>query len=453
MISGQLSLALVALVHLGFVFTCHGYTVNTEQCNYKIDYFACINELGRMQGGPNSNSASCYEKAIARCVIPSKDITTEAIQAWPLDLQSEERVTITQWLSGMEPAIEYLKAGAGKSHYWLDYKGNLLYELPLTSKMRKATRPFVWALCLKAKFNAANAEFEEAFSEIMACYKFGTHLTGPRSVLEQSAGIATCMIAVDTAFQVLDRTVVPTDRLRDFQKILDRSGNSRVVVNFKFEEFAAKDVLQKIFSSNSTERQDNQSQFSAEEVKLPDDILIMRSDAIEYYGNTWRTVGCEEANRLIDEVFLYLNKVNNLSPFDLNQRREKPNEALWEMTGKNPVVRSLIAGYAFDRVIKISRRANASTDALITTLALLRYRNTKGRYPLALKDLIDAGLLSRIPPDPYSNKALVYKLTESDFILYSVGADFDDDGGISTADWGEAKEGGDMVFWPVKAKP
>ena len=50
--------------------------------------------------------------------------------------------------------------------------------------------------------------------------------------------------------------------------------------------------------------------------------------------------------------------------------------------------------------------------------------------------------------DPYSDKPLVYKRLDNSFTLYSLGADFDDDGG-TPSNWGEGDKGGDAVFWPV----
>jgi hypothetical protein len=51
--------------------------------------------------------------------------------------------------------------------------------------------------------------------------------------------------------------------------------------------------------------------------------------------------------------------------------------------------------------------------------------------------------------DPYSDGPLVYRRQGGDFILYSFGADFDDDGGVHSR-WGDSHQGGDQVFWPVQ---
>jgi hypothetical protein len=55
--------------------------------------------------------------------------------------------------------------------------------------------------------------------------------------------------------------------------------------------------------------------------------------------------------------------------------------------------------------------------------------------------------------DPFSDKPLVYRKTDDDFILYSAGYNFKDDGG----EYGRNRSGeisrwmdnGDTVFWPL----
>ena len=51
--------------------------------------------------------------------------------------------------------------------------------------------------------------------------------------------------------------------------------------------------------------------------------------------------------------------------------------------------------------------------------------------------------------DPYSEKPLVYRPMDGDFILYSLGEDFEDDDGTPST-WGMGEEGGDQVFWPAR---
>ena len=51
--------------------------------------------------------------------------------------------------------------------------------------------------------------------------------------------------------------------------------------------------------------------------------------------------------------------------------------------------------------------------------------------------------------DSCSEGSLVYRQTEDDFILYSIGEDFIDNGGTH-CESGFGEDGGDYVFWPVQ---
>ena len=96
-------------------------------------------------------------------------------------------------------------------------------------------------------------------------------------------------------------------------------------------------------------------------------------------------------------------------------------------------------------------RIIASRRAINTILAVKIYQKEKGTLPDSLESLMNAGYLQKLPDDPYSAEPLVYVRQGESFILYSQGADFDDDGGVEQADdsWGQDRKGGDRRFWPV----
>jgi hypothetical protein len=92
-------------------------------------------------------------------------------------------------------------------------------------------------------------------------------------------------------------------------------------------------------------------------------------------------------------------------------------------------------------------------EATLTILALLRWQSDRREYPATLDDLVGAGYLKLLPQDPFSDKPLVYRRTDGDFVLYSLGPNFVDDGGESGKDrkgrprmWSDE---GDVVFWPL----
>ena len=108
---------------------------------------------------------------------------------------------------------------------------------------------------------------------------------------------------------------------------------------------------------------------------------------------------------------------------------------------------------AVDRASDIAYRGRALHQATVTVLALKQWRLEKNEYPANLDELVTAGYLKELPMDPYTDKPLIYKKTDDNFTLYSVGPNFKDDGGESGKDdKGRVKkwrDNGDTVFWPV----
>lgn len=80
-------------------------------------------------------------------------------------------------------------------------------------------------------------------------------------------------------------------------------------------------------------------------------------------------------------------------------------------------------------------------------LALRAYKARFGKYPRTLRDL-RSGIGWELPADPFTSKDLVYKPVGGGFILYSVGYDLVDNGGVPLQPRGQAKPSGDIA-WKV----
>jgi hypothetical protein len=98
------------------------------------------------------------------------------------------------------------------------------------------------------------------------------------------------------------------------------------------------------------------------------------------------------------------------------------------------------------------QRAWARRDAAVIGLSCELYRSKHGRYPDKLERLAPE-FLKGIPPDPYTGRPFVYKLKDHDeggaagFIVYSIGQNLKDDGGVW--DWSSSSKGSpkDDVAW------
>lgn len=104
----------------------------------------------------------------------------------------------------------------------------------------------------------------------------------------------------------------------------------------------------------------------------------------------------------------------------------------------------------FARTSEIGHRLKIGIKSSLAIIAILRFKDDRGSYPENLDQLVSEGYLKELPIDPFSDKPLVYRQEDDNFILYSFGADLDDDGGTYSRSWGHAPEGGDQVFWPLE---
>jgi hypothetical protein len=90
---------------------------------------------------------------------------------------------------------------------------------------------------------------------------------------------------------------------------------------------------------------------------------------------------------------------------------------------------------SFERISLFFRAARAEHDAMLAMLALERWRAANGRYPDSLAALVP-DLLAAMPPDRAAG-VLRYRLIDASsadplaaYILYSVGLDGGDNGGV-----------------------
>jgi hypothetical protein len=113
-----------------------------------------------------------------------------------------------------------------------------------------------------------------------------------------------------------------------------------------------------------------------------------------------------------------------------------------------------VLGPAHGKVGELSWRLRQDRVALITVLGVLRYQKDRGRYPAGLDELVEVGYISQLPRDFYSDGSMGYKITEGGFVLYSVGLNFEDNGGRMGTNPYNGKprqwaDEGDAVFWPI----
>jgi hypothetical protein len=164
--------------------------------------------------------------------------------------------------------------------------------------------------------------------------------------------------------------------------------------------------------------------------------------------------GKRETRQMVDHLYNYCDNIAHKTPAQIHFERIDGEKEFMKIVKGNLLLEMLAP--AFERVVETGYRIKTEIQATVAIIALQRYKEDKGQYPDSLNDLIVADYLKELPIDPWSDKPLIYRKTESSFTLYSVGLDFKDDGGIPAKSpdgkiilWDNNRSGGDTVFWPA----
>ncbi|MSQ96969.1 MAG: hypothetical protein EXR98_20780 [Gemmataceae bacterium] len=131
----------------------------------------------------------------------------------------------------------------------------------------------------------------------------------------------------------------------------------------------------------------------------------------------------------------YLRLMHEMTQASKLPERER-EEAFQDIEAKIRKSKTFAVKLLVPAVVKVSeasQRTQAHLRSASTAIAAERYRLKKHKWPAALQDLVNEGLLKEIPKDPSDGQALRWKLTPNGgAMVYSIGRDKVDNGGNLT---------------------
>jgi len=250
----------VGVLILCFIVYCIYISLGKPTIN--VNYIEEATLLARPVADESLNAAPIYQKAIdayKELPLVKSDTETEEIDLlralrgkdWVAELTEEELALLKQWLSDNADASEFFKQAAEKLHCWWkrEAKDNLVLAvlLPELAPLRNITRMMVW----QAKLKAHNGHIEEAFDDLLVCYRVGRHLKGPRSLVEQLVGIAIQAISTQNALVILNNQEVNHQLLRNLQiRLEELMAEDTYTINYEVERFLSLDFIQRCYTNN-----------------------------------------------------------------------------------------------------------------------------------------------------------------------------------------------------------
>jgi hypothetical protein len=423
-----------------------------------VDYVAELNRLVKPVADESLNAAPFFDEA----AISSPNMPDKEALFWSksyADTNDAERQIIEAWLNDSLHGFALVSEGVRKTYHWQQYRTagagedansvmNIL--LPHLAKYREIAR----GLCWRAQMKAAKGQYEPAFEDLVTCYKFGRLIKGgEKTLIEQLVGIAIQALATKTMRQMLDNYEIGADDLTALHDQLQsaKSGED-FAMHLLFEKLCVYDEIQRCFTEDRLGGGHPylprlMSLGEVHDIGLSKAAVVMvQNPRLLFHPNK------RETREMIGQFYDSYGQVSAMTPSQLRAKGIAFGEKLKEFQKDNIFLRILLP--PLGKVHQLIYRMKADVEATFVVLAAKRCKIDKGTYPQNLNELIDAGYLTSLPIDPYSDKPLLYRRTAEGFTLYSVSQNFTDDGGQVYRD----KEGkpmlwadeGDAVFWPVQ---
>ena len=468
------------LVLILFFFVYVGWFV-TGKPTINVDYIAQFNELSKPEISEQENAWQNYEKAIELYVEPNEaierieDLISISNQTDYEQLNEIQQKEIRRWINDNKPAWEEFIEASKKPYFHMKYKTgprenekwvmNIL--LPHLRPIRDLSKSGIWQSRLISQDHT-----EQAIENCLAVIRCGNHFQPKETLVEKLVGIAVKRAGYEEILRIIATGKLSPVQLKLLrQQLLTLRSDSSEKINLDGERLMFLDIVQHMFTKGGRgggHFVPGSLSVIQEDIDYVDDLF---DDFFDYFsiGNSkiiknityvgagllhaGRDDTLAQANRLLDRQEEIL-KMTPYQQYLLNDGRKLDDDELLSSLPEHKYFLIHWFSPAVHRISEIVYREETIFRALITILSLEQWHFERGNYPETLDELVETGFLEQLPMDPWSDKPLIYKRADDDFLLYGVGRNFKDDHGRVVMDDNGSinlfSEEGDMVFWPVQ---
>ncbi len=429
------SLQILAILGL-YIGICNIY-LNWGKPNVSVNYVEWLNNYVRQGRNESLNSAPLIKQA-AKLVVPMPEWLDDSNANSPDDFNELQMYKFENWLSQNQQAFDALKTALEKPVYWNIYESNetdmLKFNFVSVADYRKLAKALNWQI----KYSAFKNNTEDAIHMTTELCDLGQKMEGNGVLIEQLVGIAIESMGHSALLDLLDKKTLTNEQLADTQNFLQQHYNENVI-DMSGEKALIYDFIQRNFTDDG--------KGGGKPIRTGTGFAGKNTLEIIFRVLTFNLPDKKDIIRQMDDMYAMCQEAFNTA--NLDSMKEQLSIAL----NDSPILMKVDLP-AFQKVGEVFWRTKMKKEALITTLAILRFQKETGKYPQTLDELLQAGYIKQIPFDIYRNGSLTYKRTDTNFILYSFGVDRDDDGGkVLTNKKGSPylwSDDYDAVFWPAK---
>jgi len=380
----------------------------------------------------------------------------------PKDIRGEltdvELEYIGPWVRQNEPAWQDFLAGSAKSYCYRPYtndpntKNKLVFSIPTAPliSLRELVRMIAW----RSRIDREQGRLQQSMEDSLAIARAAGHWQGKGTLIEQLVGMGISSLGHAEILSLLANQKISANQIKRLQEQLSQIyPGGYPLINMEGERLVFMDIVQRSFTDGGPgggHLIPGSWNGYVESPDVDEKLLFTPLYTAASMAHARRDATVAKAN----EIYALQSKLARMTPYQRHVSNLKTSEEIMYESWHS--YRFFLVGVfmpASDRISDIVYRGKTHHEAVVAILALQRWRLEKDQYPAALGELVTAGFLNELPMDPWSDKPLVYKKTDDDFILYSVGYNFTDDGGEYGKDrngnFRQWRDNGDTVFWPV----
>ncbi len=398
-----------------------------------VDYIAWYNETFGKNIPDDQNAATLHNQAHEKLKPLEGEWGQWHRQPWKDDPR------ITQWLELNQEAMKLFKEGARRKACFFELKSwedaperfkGAVFGAPLRhiSHHREIAR----GIAAEGHRAIATEDYALAGRDAIILVRAGHQLMQGTGLIDYLLGASLADLGHDLILDLLAADTAPIELIKSFQSQLKEIDPPLPSLHtaFMLERIGLQDFLQRIFIPTDDDGIYTLHNLKGTGLEHMLDIGVLGRMKIV-------SVGYEKHRSLADAHYDKLDRwLDQPLPSAL---KPKSIENANEIESSELLLVAFVPSLA--RTRGLTERVEITRQATHLILELHRIRHEKGVFPKSLEGIKPATL------DPYSGKPLRYQRTEDGFLLYSIGADFDDDGGQRDIHWAEDKSG-DYVFWP-----
>jgi hypothetical protein len=366
--------------------------------------------------------------------------------------EGEVHPDLEPWLDANAEALELIEQATRREKYYIPSVGDHVWALPLPFLPRYRLVGFTFTA--RAALRQHSGDLAGAWQDVMTTHRLARLIQQAPSLIEQLVAVVIENSATEASTRLAADDRLGADLARQMLadlKQLKPVGRSLESID-SIERLTLLDAIAYLYRGGT---------FDDLETLGSEPSRRSRPIDIDYNAVLRRANGVYDQMMAEMRKPFYEPRQDNFTPLLSDSYRL--NIVLTKIGGRlgrrrrTEAIGDVLIGFllpSLNRAALLEGKAQCGFALEKLAVALAVYKHDNGQYPDKLDEL-SPDYLAEIPADPFSGKGLIYYPDELGYVLYSVGLNGRDDGGINERDEDESDIAVGVPFervWPVEKK-